>query len=180
MAPVLLTERLRLDGFRAGDLEPLAAMWQRPEVFRHIGDRRPRSRSEVWKALTGSVGQWDLFGYGGWAVRERETGAIRGTIGLMDAKRDLEPSLDAPEALWMLAPEAQGRGLAREGLAAMLGWADAAGIARIQCIVDPDNAASIALAERLGFRAITPRRFVGDLPHGDLVLTFERPAGASC
>lgn len=149
--PILLTDRLRLDGHRADDLEALAAVWQQPAVYAHVGDGRPRIREEVWVRLLRSVGHWTLLGYGAWIVRDRASGALLGEIGLLEARREIEPALDAPELSWLLAPEAQGRGIAREGLAAVLGWADAQGIARTVCIIDPANAASIRLAAHAGF-----------------------------
>ncbi len=173
-APTLLTDRLRLDAHRADDLEPLAAMWRQPEVYAMIGLDRPRPRGEVWKALTGAAGQWELAGFGGWTVRDRATGAVLGSMGLMEAMRDLDPPLDAPEAAWALAREAHGQGLAREALAAILGWADARGIARTQCIVDPSNARSIALAAHLGYAPLGPRR-IG----GEPILVLERHAGGA-
>ena len=168
-APTLLTDRLRLDGHRADDLQTFAAWWQRPEVYAGIG--QPRTREEVWLRLLRSIGQWTLFGYGAWVVRTRDTDAAIGEVGLMEMRRAIEPPLDAPEVGWLLAPEAQGRGLAGEALAAVLGWSDEARIARTTCIIDPDNVRSIRLATRAGYRPLGERDY---RDHG--VIVFERLA----
>jgi RimJ/RimL family protein N-acetyltransferase len=54
---------------------------------------------------------------------------------------------------WMLAPQAQGRGLATEAVLGALGWADAGGLAEreIVAIIDAANLASIRVAEKAGF-----------------------------
>ncbi len=57
---------------------------------------------------------------------------------------------DTPEAGWVLLPQYQGRGLAREALTAMLAWADQT-MPRTACMIDPANAASLKLAEKLGY-----------------------------
>ncbi|UED88197.1 GNAT family N-acetyltransferase [Streptomyces profundus] len=52
-----------------------------------------------------------------------------------------------------LAPEAQGRGLVTRAAGAMIDWAvDERGMARMEWMVSPVNAASIAVAKRLGMR----------------------------
>jgi RimJ/RimL family protein N-acetyltransferase len=49
-------------------------------------------------------------------------------------------------------PEAEGRGLAHEAAGAALAWGKAQGLPALVSYVDPANARSIRLAERLGGR----------------------------
>lgn len=173
MAPVLHTARLTLSGHAPDDLDALAAIWSDPAVYAHIGGRA-REREDVWLQLLRHIGQWTAFGRGMWVLRDRATGAIFGEAGLMDARRGLEPPVgDHPEAGWILGSAAHGQGLAREAMDAVLGWADAAGIARLGCIIDPANTASVRLAGRLGFRPGGE-----SLYRGRPTLTFTRSAGA--
>ena len=172
-APILTTARLTLAGHAAGDLDDLAAMWADPGVYAMIGGQ-PRSREEVWIRLLRSVGQWTLFGYGAWVLRETATGRLVGDIGLIEARRAIDPAIDAPEMGWALATPAQGRGYAKEALDAVLAWSDAHGLARTMCIIDPDNAASIRLAGRIGYRTIGRGRY-----HDRPIDLYERMAGAS-
>lgn len=163
-APPIETERMRLTGHRADDLDALAAMWADPAVYGPIIGR-PREREEVWIRLLRSIGTWTLFGYGAWVLRDRVDGTILGEIGLMEARRAIDPPLDAPEMGWTLTRAAQGRGYAHEALTAILDWSDANAIAWTQCIIDPGNAPSIRLALRVGYVA-RDERIYHDKPIG--------------
>jgi phosphinothricin acetyltransferase len=75
-----------------------------------------------------------------------------------------------------VAVDARGRGIGAELLRAVVGSTEAAGIWTIQAGVFPENAASLALHERAGFRVIGTRERVG-LHHGrwrDVVLIERR------
>ncbi|WP_112381834.1 GNAT family N-acetyltransferase [Sphingomonas carotinifaciens] len=179
-APTLHTDRLTLTAHHPDDLDALAAMWSEPAVYAMIGGQ-PRSREEVWLRLLRSIGQWQAFGYGSWVVRERGGGPPIGDIGLLEARRAIDPPLDAPELGWALAPAVHGRGFAGEALAAILAWADGhgadgRGIARTCCIIDPANAPSLRLAARLGYRPARDALYAGHPVH---ILTRSSPATAN-
>lgn len=160
-APTLTTDRLTLTGHRPGDLEECAAMWADPAVYTLIGGQ-PRAREEVWLRLLRSIGQWAAFGHGQWIVRETDGGRFVGDLGLMDMRRAIDPPIDdCPETGWALAAHAHGRGYASEAMRAVLDWADGQGLARTVCIIHPDNAASIRLADRLGYRLKTTGTYRG-------------------
>ena len=152
-APPIDTARLTLRGHKAGDIDESAALWADPIVVRHIGGR-PFTREESWTRLLRYAGHWALLGFGYWVVRERSTGRFVGEVGLADYRRDLVPSIEGtPEAGWVLAPWAHGQGLAGEAVAAALAWIDDVHRApRTVCIIDPDNAASLRVAARAGYR----------------------------
>lgn len=172
-APLLRTSRLVLTGHRPADLDALATMWSDPRVYSRIGGQ-PRHREDVWIRLLRSVGQWTVFGFGSWVVREAADGPALGEVGLMEARRVIDPPLDAPETGWTLSPDRHGQGFAYEAMAAALGWADAQGVARTQCIIDPDNAASIRLATRLGYAPLREALY-----HGRAIRCLERVAAAA-
>ncbi|MFX8036061.1 GNAT family N-acetyltransferase, partial [Acinetobacter baumannii] len=48
-----------------------------------------------------------------------------------------------------------------EAVAAMLGWADGQGIGRTVCIIAPENAPSIRVAEKLGYRVFADGVYKG-------------------
>jgi RimJ/RimL family protein N-acetyltransferase len=144
--PALETERLRLRGFTEDDTEPLFAMAQDPDVVRYIGDRRSPTRQETWRAIAGYLGHWALRGHGLWAVEERASGELVGRIGILNP---LE--WPGPEVAYTLGRRWWGRGYATEGARAALDW----GFANLEVdelisLIDPANAASIAVATRLG------------------------------
>jgi RimJ/RimL family protein N-acetyltransferase len=170
-APVLETARLRLRGHRPEDLADSAVMWADPTVTRHIGGR-PFSAEEVWARLLRYAGHWAWLGFGYWVVEDRATGAFVGEVGFADFKRDLVPSLDGtPELGWVLATRAHGKGYATEAARAAIAWGETRfASSRTVCLIDPDNVASIRVAEKLGFREYG-RTTYKDEP----TILFERP-----
>lgn len=171
MPPTLSTDRLILTPPAPADLDDLAALNADPAVMGPIG-AAVQSREQSWHRLLRYVGQWHLLGYGHWMVREAATGRFLGAVGLMDSRRDSEPSFEGVvEAGWAFMPAAHGKGHAGEAGAAMLDWADARRIVRTMCIVAPDNAPSLRLAARLGYRGAVDARYL-DKP----ILLLERPS----
>jgi RimJ/RimL family protein N-acetyltransferase len=162
-APTLETARLRLRAHGAADFADCAAMWADPAVAQHISGR-PSSAEESWARILRYAGLWTLLGYGYWAVEEKASGRFAGDVGFADFKRAVEPSFDgAPEAGWVLAPWAQGRGLATEALGAAVAWADRHfGAAPTVCMIAPENAASIRVAGKCGYREYARASYKGD------------------
>ncbi|MFH9352856.1 GNAT family N-acetyltransferase [Kitasatospora sp. NPDC017646] len=75
-----------------------------------------------------------------------------------------------------VAPAAQGRGVGRALLDALLASTDAAGIWTVQSGIFPENTASLALHRRAGFRVVGTRERIGRL-HGrwrDVVMVERR------
>jgi RimJ/RimL family protein N-acetyltransferase len=170
---LLSTERLVLRPHALADFPPLAALWADPEVVRYISGK-PATTEEVWARLLRYAGHWALKGFGFWAAFTKDAGAFIGELGFMEFKRELEPSFgDAPEMGWSLSPAFQGRGYALEAGRAALAWADAHfGRVRIVCLIAPENAPSIRLAEKLGFRESGRAAY-----KGEPAIQFERLPG---
>jgi RimJ/RimL family protein N-acetyltransferase len=171
-APVLETERLRLRGFRASDLDAQWASMTDPDVVRFLGGV-PQSREETWRKILGSPGLWALLGYGYWVAERRSDGAYLGQIGFADFKRDMTPGIEGiPEMGWIMSRNAQGQGYASEAVLAALAWADEAlGGGEIVAIISHENAASIRIAEKGGFS-----RREEAVYKGEPILLFRRPA----
>jgi RimJ/RimL family protein N-acetyltransferase len=150
--PVIETERLRLRAHRPDDLGDGAAMWGDPIVTRYIGGK-PFTREEVWARLLRYAGHWSWLGFGYWAIEEKATGSFAGEVGFADFKRELESSIEGmPEIGWVLASRAHGQGYATEAVKAVLQWGDARfGRARTVCLIHPENAASVRVAEKCGY-----------------------------
>ena len=103
------------------------------------------------------------MGFGYWVAEEKETGNFVGEIGFADYKRDLEPSLKGvPEIGWVLASHAHGKGYATEAVRAVVAWGDVNfSSARTACIIAPDNAASIRVAVKCGYREFKATSYKG-------------------
>ena len=142
MTPVLETERLVLRGHRPEDFEAYAGFLG-SERARFIGklDRR-----QAWFEFGAVVGSWTLYGHGGWAVDLRETGDFIGQVGVMQPE-----SFPELELGWLMFDGHEGKGYACEAAAAARDWAFGAhGAPTLVSYIDPENARSVALAERLG------------------------------
>ncbi|KAA9339138.1 GNAT family N-acetyltransferase [Hymenobacter busanensis] len=151
--PQLETPDLILRGPRIDDLPEAVAMHQEPDFYRFLGGK-PHSEEDVWRRMLSHTGHWAMLGYGSWAIEEKATGRFVGTVGFFDVQRDLTPSIKGvPEAGWVLAPRLHGRGYASQALTAAHTWADEhLPTPRTVCIIDPDNAASLRLAHKFGYR----------------------------
>ncbi|WP_425994168.1 GNAT family N-acetyltransferase [Caulobacter sp. DWR1-3-2b1] len=154
--PVIVTERLTLKASEVSDFEDSVAMWSDPIVTQFVGGR-PSTPEESWARLLRSRGLWPLLGYGYWAVRETATGRYVGEVGFADFHREIEPSFfGQPEMGWVLAAWSHGQGFGTEAVTAGLAWIDQTlAPPRVPCIIDPGNAASLALARKTGFKVVT-------------------------
>ena len=148
---ILITERLTLTPMQVSDLSDLTALWADPAFATAIFPTA-LSSEDVWFRLLRDIGHWDALGRGNWAIRETSTGALVGSVGVLDFHRIIEPAIDAPELGWGVAPRFQGKGLAFEALSAALAWCDdTLNAPRTICMISPDNAPSHALAARGGY-----------------------------
>ncbi|MEM9343257.1 MAG: GNAT family N-acetyltransferase [Pseudomonadota bacterium] len=143
--PTLETKRLRLRAAEWSDFEAFAAFRASP---RSKGVGGPYTRDQAFDQLAELIGHWHLRGYGRWIVADKATDAPLGVVGPYYPEDWPEP-----EIAWAVFGETEGKGIAHEAALASrtyaydtLGWSTA-----ISCIF-PDNARSIALAERMGAR----------------------------
>lgn len=77
MAPLILTEHLRMRGHCREDFANSAQLWADRTVTRYIGGK-PLSREEVWGRLLRYVGHWSVMGFGYWVVEERTSNQFVG------------------------------------------------------------------------------------------------------
>ena len=167
--PELRTDRLVLRAHVGDDLADCHAIWAHPDVARFTGGR-PSTREQVWWRILRYGGLWRMLGYGYFAVVDRSSGRMIGDVGLADFRRDCTPALgEMPEAGWAFHPDVHGRGLASEALAVVLDWADKTGIGQICCIIDPGNAASVRLANKVRFN-----KTGSVLYHAETLTRFDR------
>jgi RimJ/RimL family protein N-acetyltransferase len=141
------TERLLLRAWQQSDEAPFAALNADPEVTRYL--RGPMRRDESDELLARIRGHWQDHGFGLYAVEVKDTGAFAGFVGLA-VPSFLPEVLPAVEVGWRLAREHWGRGYATEGARASLthGFRELK-LRQIISIIDPQNAASVRVAERL-------------------------------
>lgn len=144
--PVLETERLILRGPQMADFEPMQAfMSSERSRFMRLGAKL--DALATWRVLAHVAGMWPLRGYGSFVIEEKASGA---PIGMTGPWHPITwPERELGWAIWSQA--AEGKGIALEAATAArdfafetLKWNTAVSY------IHPENARSIALAERLG------------------------------
>lgn len=150
--PVIETGRLRLRMHQVADYEDCCRLGSDPEAVRTIYVK-PISPEDSWHRLMRFIGHWATLGYGLFIVEEKASGRVIGQVGLADFHRGLGEDFDPfPEFAWMLSEDAAGKGYATEAATAALGWMEANfAPKRTVCIIDPTNAGSLRVAEKLGY-----------------------------
>jgi len=168
--PILETDRLRLRPHRPEDFVYSAAMWADAKITEHIGGK-PQNEEESWTRFLRYAGHWQVMGFGYWVVEEKASGNFLGEVGFADYKRDIQPSLKGvPEIGWALAAHAHGQGFATEAVRAAVAWGDEHfPTKRTACIIAPENAASLRVAEKCGYREFQRTTY-----KGKPALMFER------
>jgi len=141
----LETERLLLRWFRETDFPQYLAMSSDPEVMKFLGGT-PQTEIEAWKSMAAFMGHWYFRGYGVWGVEEKSSGKLIGRIGFMDPA-----GWPGFELGWTLARASWGKGYATEGARRAPKYAfEEMDRDHVISLIQPDNKASIKVAERLG------------------------------
>ncbi|MER8089109.1 GNAT family N-acetyltransferase [Streptomyces sp. NPDC058316] len=167
--PTLHTGRLRLEPYVPADEDDFVALFQDSRVSRWMGDG-PQTEAED-RALFGRIfskvyaqGLFDV-----WAVRLGDR-----LVGHAEIKPSPSPEVDGHEIVYALAPAEWGLGFGTEIARTVTSYGlDILGLSEVYATVAAENAASLALLGRIGFR------HVGDAREDDgrTIRILARPAG---
>lgn len=139
----LTTERFVLRRPRQEDFPPLRDDLMSDRAI-YVGG--PFSEMGAYREFCMDAAGWTLHGYGAFSITDRATGALLGQISLNN-----RPDFPERELGWTVLPEHEGRGIAHEAAACVRDFAFAElKFGSLVSYIDPRNARSIALAERLG------------------------------
>ena len=142
--PRLETDRLVLRGWTEADFAPLSEFYSDEECARFVGG--VSQPWEVWRRMASFIGHWHLRGFGKFALEDKASGHFAGYCGPWFPEGWPEPEIG-----WALMPEFQGKGLMIEAANRCLSYVyDELGWSTAISLIDPDNAASRRVAERLG------------------------------
>lgn len=154
----IATERCVLRWFRESDLEAFTAYRSVPEIARYQGwsSFSYADALELYRDLSnkpfGIDGEWYQI-----ALADKQSDALIGDLAL----HFVEPGI--AEVGFTVAPAHQGRGYAREGLHALLGYLfDALEYEWVLAVTDVKNLASIGVLESVGFERAPgePRKLI--------------------
>lgn len=106
----------------------------------------PKDDLGAWSSFASDIASWVLDGIGYWTAALKDTNEAVAFTGIM------KPSIFPETELgWMTTPAGEGKGYAFEAANAALDWGfGVRGFETLVSYIDPANARSIALAERLG------------------------------
>ncbi|HYL41288.1 MAG TPA: GNAT family N-acetyltransferase, partial [Candidatus Binatus sp.] len=147
---ILVTERLRLRGWRDEDRPVYAAINADPEVTRYLS--KQFDRDETDRMVDRMLAGWAGRGFGLWAVERQSDAELLGMTGLSPHELP-EPLGSVVEVGWRFARHAWGRGYATEAAAAAVGFGfEQLGLEEIVSFMAFDNVRSRRVMERLGMR----------------------------
>ncbi len=156
----LETRRLVLRMFVDDDWRALHEHYADAECTRFTF-RRALTEAGTWRAMASMAGQWLLRGYGPYAVEEKSTQSVLGTVGLWYPLEWPEP-----EIKWALARRHQGKGYASEAVRAVQSMVqECLPDLSLTSLIDCRNAASIRLALAVGATLEREIEFAGSPFH---------------
>lgn len=141
------TRRLLLRRAQAADAMALAEIWADPQVTRHMGG--PRDFDTVRLRIEEDVRAGAVsHSTGWWAVLEKASAHVIGECGLIEKNVD---GRDEIELVYVFAARCWGKGYATEAASALRDYAFAQlRLRRIIALIDPENRASVRVAEKIG------------------------------
>jgi RimJ/RimL family protein N-acetyltransferase len=145
------TARLLLHPWGEEHTELLVRLSALPEVTRYVALGETWSRAKAEEAAAAARRHWSEHGFGWRPAADKASGELVGFMALSFAGEGI-PGVapDEYEIGWWLAPQAWGRGLAREGARAISDEAFELGAPSVVARIQPANARSIATARAAG------------------------------
>jgi ribosomal-protein-alanine N-acetyltransferase len=159
--PQLRGNRLCLRGPRPDDADAVFALFSDPAVMRYWSRPPMTARAEAEGRIAEITEDFDARKALQWAITMRADDEVIGTCTLFR----FEPRHRRAEIGYALRSDHWDRGLGAEAAALALDWGfRTLGLHRVEADIDPRNAASRRLLERLGFTSeglLRERYFVG-------------------
>ena len=146
--PTLTTARLRLRQFREGDAEAMHRCFADTEAMRFWNTPTHAKRIETERAVRRFIDCTPSY-YRFWAVADKGSDLCLGLVNYHDGHiRNKRVAIG-----YIIDPARHRQGLATEAVSAMLRFCfEDLSLHRVQAFIHPENAASRALVEKLGFR----------------------------
>lgn len=151
IAETIETERLVLEPLAVDHAEEMAEVLGDPALHTFIGGE-PATPAELrarYQRLVTGPAPYHQEGWLNWVVRRRADGQAVGTV-----QATVTPGIQGPQAsvAWVVGTPHQGRGLAAEAAAALVGWLRDRSVTDVLASIHPDNLASAGVARRIGLQ----------------------------
>ncbi|WP_437827288.1 GNAT family N-acetyltransferase [Sorangium sp. So ce1153] len=161
-AVVLATERLDLRPHGPSDVQFMIALNSDPEVIRYTGDAAFASEEEARAVIGRLARQFEAWRMGRFIALHRSTGEKLGWCGLR-----WHEELELADLGYRFFRKHWGQGYATEAAAACVRYAfEELGLPRLVAHAMLENAASVRVLEKLGFRRTGPTVFKGLVAEG--------------
>ncbi|NMO89291.1 GNAT family N-acetyltransferase [Actinomycetospora sp. TBRC 11914] len=149
--PVLVGVRTRLRSWRADDAPAIHAACQDPDIQRFTTVPSPYRYADAEWFLAHHVHDVAAEGGRAFAVEALGEPGLAGSMALLHARPEPDRGVVGEIGYWT-APWARGRGWTADALGVVVAWAFAErAVDRLELLIDPENAASRAVARRAGF-----------------------------
>jgi ribosomal-protein-alanine N-acetyltransferase len=156
---IIDTERLLLRRLTLADLDDMAQLYADPEVMRFFSGTRTRQQTLDHLLLAQQC--YEQYGYYLWATIHKADDRFIGRCGLLPQMIDGRQEV---EVAYMLARPYWGQGLGTEAACAIKEYGfERYPFARLISLIDPDNLASIRVAEKNGMRYVQDHDHKGHL-----------------
>ncbi|MDO4188901.1 MAG: GNAT family N-acetyltransferase [Lachnospiraceae bacterium] len=148
---ILETDRCIIREITVEDADRLYEIYSDKDVTRYIENLYENREDEINHIIKYITHQYRFYEYGMWIVVSKETGSVIGRAGIFD--RDNQ---DTTELGFMFEKASWGKGIAKEVLMAIIGYAkEEHGIERLYAHVVSENVNSKKLLEKLGFKYVS-------------------------
>lgn len=155
---IVKTERLCIRKITNEDAKDLSKVLADPEVMRYstVG---VHTEDQIYAYIANCINQYDLLGYGHWAIYDYITGEFVGVCGLNKHKVDSE---DVIHINYRLANDQQGKGYAVESTYGVLDFAKKSlKLNAVHALIESANISSVKVVNRAGFQFIKSSVFRG-------------------
>lgn len=143
------TARLVVRRLRRDDLDEFARLCGDPEIIRYMDDGEPLSREQTATWIDITLKNYEIRGWGTFGITAKTSDRLVGFAGF--ARPPERPGI--VEIIYGFEPEAWGNGYATEVARGLIDFGfGACGMERIEATVDPENAASRRVLEKIGMR----------------------------
>ena len=145
---MITTTRLILRKPKPEDAGALFKVYSHQEAMRYWSTPPHGDIEETLQVIENSIRGWEEKDYYDFSLERAEDNRVIGKVAL----HSIHKKSRRAEVGYLLNPEYWGQGLMKEAMTALIDHAfDSMELRRLEADIDPDNSASRALLERLGF-----------------------------